>query len=92
MGSPERFLIQHQYVPGKNGGLAVDRHVVRVEKTKAASGDYPEEMLSVNLTITCPRGRTTAAEAKDAVGEIVDFVNDLTILTRLLNSDVIAEP
>jgi hypothetical protein len=92
IGSPERLLISHQYVKPKGSVVVgVDRHVVRFDFTKAASGDVPEVTSSVYMNIVVPRVGVTAAEVKDQVGLLVDLVNDLTLLTRLLNSDPIAE-
>lgn len=92
LGSPETLVISHQYVkPKTTDGVGVDRHVVRLNLTKAASGTVPEVMASVYLNVIVPRSGFTTAEIKDGVGVIVDFVNDLTVLSKLLLNDPIAE-
>jgi hypothetical protein len=93
LGSPEKLLISHQYVPSKvAGGIGVDRHVVRTDLTVAANGTVPEVTMSVYLNIIVPRAGFSTAVVKDQVGIIVDFINDLTVLTKLLLNDPIAEP
>jgi hypothetical protein len=91
LGSPERLLISHQNVPAKAGGVGVDRHVVRVDLTKPPSGDTPAVTCSVYFNAIVPQAGFTMTEVKDQVGILVDLLNDLALLTRLLNNDPIAE-
>jgi len=92
LGSPQKLLVSHQYVKAKAAdGIGVDRHVVRFDQTAAANGTLPEVTMSVYLNIIVPRAGFTTAEVKDGVGLVVDFINDLTVLGKLLLNNPIAE-
>lgn len=91
LGSPKTLLISHQEVNGTSTKPHTDRHVLRLDFTKAASGDTPEATMSVYFNIICPRVQFSATEVKDLTGQLIDLINNSGLLDRVLQSDVIVD-
>lgn len=79
---PHELVHSHQ-TTGKSD-QKVDRHLVRVDKTFAASGSIPEQKASVYLVLVAPRQTVTQADMLNMVGTLLHHCNNVTNLSKIL--------
>jgi hypothetical protein len=84
--TPDLLRISHQ--DSKVSGIAVERHLVRRDKTYTDT-DLGKVTLSAYMVVSVPVGTTSVTEAEilDMVGELVDFTQNSGNMLKFLNKE-----
>lgn len=84
LSQPRNLVISHQEV--KRTGYVANRHLVRLDRTEIDLNNV-EANLSVQLVVESPQSIVTAAQVKDAITQLKNFLGTAGYVDKLLNGE-----